>query len=512
MSFGSGSPIGVRQPLEVGEEYHDFQGQETWVATGLSIATWERASSGGGGAGRLQASYDAGPLDDTAGTIVTSLGGGPFTVDMLRLGAAGPLIDASAGAVRARTNNNGGYTGLVGSPLMVEEDNWFQRVQSQHVLLNDGSPADATTRFTFTSITDHGVTLGRFAGTGSTLKVLSGGQNDTAKVATKTFGIGADDNDTLLTRAGSGIAAFYRDLVGGRATVRAYGTVDNPEAPTNAEWIQMGVIDEFGTHYGVVTTGASGTGQNLGLDLRRVRALSALTVGFFQGQFGTGVATWSEAGFGFGPVGIGFGPAAQTQDVRLARQGAAGILGLYRDDQGNPAEFRVYNKTDALAGAPTNAEWIAFNWDTNIAYLRTGASGTGVNRPFILDCGGSLTLVSDTSKIQLSTDGGYIVPINYQGIVLNKDAIYGLSSHATNPNSGTTDTRLSRAAAGVWSLDTTTTGDALALLKMGGAVGAGTLAPTWTNFPGVLAGAQNPYTWLKFVATDGTAVYVAAFK
>jgi hypothetical protein len=79
-------------------------------------------------------------------------------------------------------------------------------------------------------------------------------------------------------------------------------------------------------------------------------------------------------------------------------------------------------------------------------------------------------------------------------------------------SSGSADLGVSRNASGVLAIGNGTANDHSGKIQMNGTTGASSLTITSTNFPGVNTGSRNPYTWLTFVAPDGTTVYVPAFK
>ncbi len=56
-------------------------------------------------------------------------------------------------------------------------------------------------------------------------------------------------------------------------------------------------------------------------------------------------------------------------------------LALFNPANSDPTEFRLYNGMDAV----TNWERMAIAWDTNTAYFRTQAGGTGTRRNVMLD-------------------------------------------------------------------------------------------------------------------------------
>lgn len=174
--------------------------------------------------------------------------------------------------------------------------------------------------------------------------------------------------------------------------------------------------------------------------------------------------------------------------------------------------LRLYNTTDS-ASAPTNAEWLEVSWATNLCTIQTSKSGTGTNRNMTISSNGSGSLQINGSTILMECGGSVAMYLaGNTSTRLRSDSAFGWSS-STAPTGAGNDIQLTRATAGgILSVDGSTPGDALGKIKMGGTTGAGSVGPTWTNFPGVNTGTQNPYTWLRFVATDGTVIYVPAFK
>lgn len=96
-------------------------------------------------------------------------------------------------------------------------------------------------------------------------------------------------------------------------------------------------------------------------------------------------------------------------DAAFARQGAAGIVGLVRADSlTSPAAFRVYNTTDAAAGAPTNAEWIETICSANVFKVQSNKSGSGTERDVWLTAGAAGGIVKCSTSGSLTLTGNTI--------------------------------------------------------------------------------------------------------
>lgn len=74
---------------------------------------------------------------------------------------------------------------------------------------------------------------------------------------------------------------------------------------------------------------------------------------------------------------------AAAQDTFLARQGAAGVVGLHNNTLTSAAAFQVYNTSDVATGPVTNYERIVTDFTTtaNVGTIATQAGGTGLKRP-----------------------------------------------------------------------------------------------------------------------------------
>lgn len=107
--------------------------------------------------------------------------------------------------------------------------------------------------------------------------------------------------------------------------------------------------------------------------------------------------TWTLTNAGIENL-LSTGQRTWNGDVGLARQGAAGVLGLVRTGTlGSPAELRIYNTTDAASGAPTNSEYLGVSWAGNLCTIQTNKTGTGTLRALTVSAQGGDLILDTTS-------------------------------------------------------------------------------------------------------------------
>lgn len=204
------------------------------------------------------------------------------------------------------------------------------------------------------------------------------------------------------------------------------------------------------------------------------------------------------------------GVAVQGSDARLLRIGGLGAAGAVAASdllavwQGADPNKKVAWSALCDAIVFSGVTVLLRPWGTSASFPALGRNTTDLQARLADDSGYTsvraqsyFSYESTSVKLQVEPSIGYLIANN---------RCLGWNSGSTA--GGTPDTQVSRAGAGIISVDSGTRGDTLGQLRLPGTTGAGT-ALLGSNSPASTL--ASPNTWLKFKAPDGTQVYVPAW-
>ncbi len=177
--------------------------------------------------------------------------------------------------------------------------------------------------------------------------------------------------------------------------------------------------------------------------------------------------------------------ATAAADVAWARQGAAGIIGVLNPNSlTSSAAIRVYNTTDVAGGAPTNSEYINFQWVTNTARITTAKTGTGSIRTLQIGGGDITSMTFESGGTYFPSANGFNIGAAGARTATMFDSTIGVQSawtiqwySASTLEGGSVDTTLSRSSAGVLRFGTTTANSSGSWLATNGTL-SGSLTTT----------------------------------
>lgn len=277
-----------------------------------------------------------------------------------------------------------------------------------------------------------------------------------------------------------------RDAATGAVTLSLPQSIGTGSSPTFANLtVDDARFAGLGGHRVQLDDGAGGGANFISEDVQHARGHWVLT--------GGEIRLASDAKLGFSSD---TNASSAGSDVFFTRVGA-GIISTDTTAKGDGLGTLVATAVAGKSGAPLTI--FAGNNLDGRSLVRFGKSGAGT---LILDSPDDFGwgIISNGTGGQLQLPGGaggFCGSINW-----TTDSTYY----------GAKDLYISRSGINTFGVGTAAAGDHDGKIAMGGTTASGTLAPTWTNSPTALIGAQNPYTWLKFVAPDGTDVYVPAWK